>query len=630
MKKYLYQILFFVLALLLLSVREQSLANKDDLEKITQRQIQNLQAFTKLYGYIRFFHPSDEASKIDWDRFAIYGVEKVKDIKDDVEFKNILKELFLPIAPTVQIYSESEEPKEKFILNDTTGLKMVAWQHYGVGMAEGSDIYKSMRVYSDSKVMDENQLKFSSFATNKLDQKLIQSNKLFAKYPKKEELVKAELGESLFCIIPLTLYCNNTGTLGKDKNYPFQSLFDKVDAIDLKRQTANDKFVQLADVIIAWNVFQHFYPYYDVVNVDWEKVLTETLNEVLQNKTAYGFYDILRKMIAKLQDGHGFVTWKYKGTNGGLLVRANCIEGQIVITSTEDTLFKKGDIIKNINEKSAKNVLKEIEMFEPGSRQLKKYLGLIAVDFGYPGSIIKLELVRDGQLIAIEKKREIKEKDFFRRHLLEFDYPAIKRIDDGIYYLNLLTIDEKGFTDSLYQLAQANGIIFDFRWTGKRKENYKPFNQMILLMHLIDSQVESAKWNVPSVIYPDRKNFTFYESSWSLQPTLPHFKSKNVFITDPNVISSMETFLAIVEHYKLGEIVGGVTAGTNGNVNFIPLPGGFEIMFTGMKVLKHDGSQHHLIGVKPTYPVQRTIKAVKEGRDEYLEKAIEVIKKSIK
>ena len=27
----------------------------------------NLKAFAKLYGYVRFFHPSDEASDINWD-----------------------------------------------------------------------------------------------------------------------------------------------------------------------------------------------------------------------------------------------------------------------------------------------------------------------------------------------------------------------------------------------------------------------------------------------------------------------------------------------------------------------------------------------------------------------------------
>jgi len=83
--------------------------------------------------------------------------------------------------------------------------------------------------------------------------------------------------------------------------------------------------------------------------------------------------------------------------------------------------------------------------------------------------------------------------------------------------------------------------------------------------------------------------------------------------------------VGIIEHYKLADMVGGPTAGCNGNANFIPLIGGYQIMFTGMKVLKHDGSQHHLLGIKPTYPVTRTIKAVLDGRDECLDKAIEVL-----
>lgn len=47
-------------------------------------------------------------------------------------------------------------------------------------------------------------------------------------------------------------------------------------------------------------------------------------------------------------------------------------------------------------------------------------------------------------------------------------------------------------------------------------------------------------------------------------------------------------------------------------------------MWTGMKVLKHDGSQLYLKGFEPDYPVNKTIRAIKEGRDEYLEKALEV------
>ncbi len=85
--------------------------------------------------------------------------------------------------------------------------------------------------------------------------------------------------------------------------------------------------------------------------------------------------------------------------------------------------------------------------------------------------------------------------------------------------------------------------------------------------------------------------------------------------------------MSFVEHYKLGEIVGQSTAGTNGEVNRFNLPGGYRVTWSGMKVVKHDGSQQHLIGILPTVPVQRTIQGVIEGRDEFLEKALEIINK---
>lgn len=38
--------------------------------------------------------------------------------------------------------------------------------------------------------------------------------------------------------------------------------------------------------------------------------------------------------------------------------------------------------------------------------------------------------------------------------------------------------------------------------------------------------------------------------------------------------------------------------------------------------LKHDGSRHHLLGIQPSHPVERTIRAVEQGREEDLEKSI--------
>ena len=43
-----------------------------------------------------------------------------------------------------------------------------------------------------------------------------------------------------------------------------------------------------------------------------------------------------------------------------------------------------------------------------------------------------------------------------------------------------------------------------------------------------------------------------------------------------------------------------------------------------MKVIKHDGSQQHGVGIIPNVFVSKTIKGVIESRDEFLETAIEL------
>ena len=99
-----------------------------------------------------------------------------------------------------------------------------------------------------------------------------------------------------------------------------------------------------------------------------------------------------------------------------------------------------------------------------------------------------------------------------------------------------------------------------------------------------------------------------------------------MFLTDGGNVSFAETVMGIVEAYQLAEIVGGTTAGTDGNINYISLPGGYTLGFTGMKVLKNDGSQFHGVGIHPTIPASRTRAGVAAGIDEVLARGVAVVK----
>jgi C-terminal processing protease CtpA/Prc len=196
----------------------------------------------------------------------------------------------------------------------------------------------------------------------------------------------------------------------------------------------------------------------------------------------------------------------------------------------------------------------------------------------------------------------------------------IEELEAGIFYVDLERSTDDDFDAALPQLENATGIIFDLRGYPQ----VSPYT----IGHLIDETVTSAQWHIPVFSSPDRQGVTFDFRNWKVEPRSPRLTAQVAFLTDGRAISYAETYMGIIEHYQLAEIVGQATAGTNGNIIRFTIPGGYEFVWTGMKVLKHDGSQHHGIGILPTVPVSRTIQGVAAGRDEQLERAIEIVKQA--
>jgi C-terminal processing protease CtpA/Prc len=736
------------------------LANSQCQSRKESNEIQNLRAFAKLYGYVRYFHPSDEASQVDWEKFAIFGVEKVKGAADNQELKSVLEELFLPIAPTIQVYPSGQTPVELpiSIPEDTSGLKIVAWQHKGLGFGRANTPYISIRLnrenilkpgmpgvltqsidaaelrgqriklnarvrvqvehtgnqghlwlrvdrannqtgffdnmndrpilsgdwkeYEITGKVDEDAIRvvfgaimngvgklglddFSlhtlsdsgewrpvefknpgfetgeqgrppdgwtaqspqyTFKIQKHDEPsggrylLIEGlgqkipGPLFEKHAEVGEAVDKELGRDLSARIPLALYSDEKGTLGKNERYRFDELDARLKAKDLGDLTADQETVRLADVIIAWNIFQHFYPYFDVVKVDWNEELTNALRSALRDQSEKDFFYTLSRLVAKLQDGHGFVFHPMLNNQAGLSVKVDWIENHVVVTASLDpSRFLIGDIILSIDGVKAEKALVEAEKFLSGSPQWKRWRSLQQFGYGDQGSLAKLEIKRGDEVLEKEAERTNKQpiSDVIR--------PNLQEIEEGIYYVDLSQATWQEIRNKIQDLADARGVIFDLR--GYPNGNHQ------VICHLLREDDTSKAWmQVPLIIYPDQENIVDYQKmGWGLAAQKPHIDGKVVFLVDGRAISNAESFMSFIEHYKLAEIVGQSTAGTNGNVNPFTLPGGFRISWTGMKVLKHDGSRHHLIGVLPTVPVEKTIRGVIEGRDEFLEKALELV-----
>jgi len=72
-------------------------------------------------------------------------------------------------------------------------------------------------------------------------------------------------------------------------------------------------------------------------------------------------------------------------------------------------------------------------------------------------------------------------------------------------------------------------------------------------------------------------------------------------------------------------VVGSTTAGADGNVSMIPLPGGLVTAISGVGVFYADGTPTQRVGIVPDIEVRPTIEGIRAGRDEVLEAALRYI-----
>jgi C-terminal processing protease CtpA/Prc len=210
--------------------------------------------------------------------------------------------------------------------------------------------------------------------------------------------------------------------------------------------------------------------------------------------------------------------------------------------------------------------------------------------------------------------------------LHELSHPAIERLADDVYYVNLDRAEMSDIRKVVGELASAPGVVFDLR--GYPHSNHD------VLSYLLTAPVElSGGMAIAHVIRPAHTGRAgpTWETDPALLPVLePHIRGRVAFLTGPGAISYAESVMALVERYRLGEIVGSATAGSNGNVAVVTLPSGCRTRFTGLRVNKPDGSQFHLVGIKPTIPASRTIAGVAAGRDEVLERALAYVRSGTK
>ncbi|HEX3531943.1 MAG TPA: S41 family peptidase [Thermoanaerobaculia bacterium] len=377
-----------------------------------------------------------------------------------------------------------------------------------------------------------------------------------------------------------------------------------------------DRDIRRAILHQVWSTFQRYYPYWDVVDTDWNAAFDTALRSAAtdpHDDDDEAFTRTLRRFVAALHDGHAAVV--HATDLPGLLfvppLAWDWIEDHLVVTAGPAPL-RPGDVVLEIDGTPAAEALAAEEgLTSAATPHHRRARALATLAAGRQDTEIRLTLQPAEGLVRTVSLR--------RSQPADGSFPAtveiIQEIHPGILYVDLRRATDDDFRNALLHLAVARGIVFDLRGHPRISKTF--------LQHLTDQPLDSPHWDLPVTVGLDG-TITWHRSHWTLHPEAPRLRGKLAFLTNGAAISYAETLLGIVEHYELGAIVGSPTGGTNGNTAWLHLPGGYAIRWTCMRVMKHDGTRHHGVGIQPTVPVSPTLAGVRAGRDEVLEKAVEV------
>ena len=580
---------------------------------LTAQELKNVTALAKLYGYVRFFHPSQGVVAANWQAMAVEGVEAVIDAKEDRELQAKLQSWAKSVAPTVIVHREGEPvvpPNELHgvelhgvefhgvELNRPEGskhLQLVRWKHTGVGLPEATFPGAAKLYHSDLETTPA---------------------------PKElPEAYRAELVPGLWVWLPMALYRDGEKTdpqEGPAKSTPGQPDVSS----DLTRA------VKLADVVVAWNVFQHFYPYFDLVPVDWSKELAKTLDSVARSETRGEHFNALQQMVAALADGHGSVVGQFSPYSGFLLREKFAqVGGELLVVKVDAgaNALQLGDRLLRMRGRKAEEVLaEEMSRTSAATEQFRRFRAEERLQQCLRSeSEVEVEVepwqakgtVKSAKLACVPRPPGAVKPESFR----ETRPAVVSELEPGIYYIDLNLLNAEQWAEVAPKLEQAKGIVFDMR-------SYPTNTAMAVLARLGGEGMRSPRFRVPVTTLPDHKDVSYREGGWPMTAKGPRLTAPVVFLIDGRAVSYAETVMGMVEQYKLGVTVGEATAGTNGNINPFRLPSGVVVYWTGMRVEKHDGSQHHGVGIQPQVPVERTRAGIAAGKDEILLRGLEVAK----
>jgi hypothetical protein len=383
--------------------------------------------------------------------------------------------------------------------------------------------------------------------------------------------------------------------------------------------TFPDAGYQLLSLFRWWNILQYWAPDREVAGQEWPAELAEFIPKLAlaKDKTAYTL--AMFELIAKANDTHANL-WSSLAARPpkgdcALPVTLRFVGDKFVVYKTDsaDSVFKPGDVIDKLDGASIQPLVEKWALYYADSNEAARKRDLAAnLTHGACGPV-SIEVTRGGNPVQVAATRN-ERKAGFVTHDQAGD--TFQLLSPEVAYIKLSSIKAADLPGYFEKAKNTKGLIVDIR---NYPSDFMPF---AMGAYFATKPAQFVAFTFLDLANPGAFHFG---DGPTIQPGTAHYGGKVVLLVDETSQSQAEYTAMALRAMPNSVVVGSTTAGADGNVSSIPLPGGLNTMISGLGVFYPDRRPTQRVGIVPDVVAKPTIEGIVAGRDEVLETAVKLI-----
>ncbi|MCY1663491.1 S41 family peptidase [Chryseobacterium sp. SL1] len=408
-------------------------------------------------------------------------------------------------------------------------------------------------------------------------------------------------------------------------NY-YVDFFPNVDNPDFRHENPYremkypDEGFRLLSLYRYWNMIQYYFPYKNLIEEDWKGVLKEFIPKFINAKDETEYNLASLELIGRIHDTHANI-WgnsksleKYFGERYSP-VKLTFAENKPVVEGFYDenlgtqTGLKKGDVITEINGENMDNIIKNMLKYLPASNYPTQLRDISRKLLRSNAETISLTILRDGKT----EEKTIKTYAYSEIKIKKEPKEFFKMLDGNIAYVYMGSVNADLLPEVFEKIKNTKGLVIDFR---SYPSDFVVFKMGKLLK---PESSDFVKFTNTSNSQPGL--FTFTPSLKTQGTGKKSYQGKIAILINETTQSSAEYHTMAFRTAPNAKVFGSTTAGADGNVSDIKLPGNISTMISGIGIYYPDGKETQRIGIVPDVEVKPTIDGIKNNKDEVLEKA---------